>query len=139
MANTGFGSYQTGEVVYQGYSAQTASASGKVIFWSNNVLHLKQISGHFVSTQPIIGMASNSNYVFNSYQVQPQTLAQIVVTPTPTDANSSTLHTYTTTITETPDINPIVTTSSNFSGDMLTQFGLDNLEKEQENPIDLGS
>lgn len=139
MANTGFGSYKTNEVVYQGYSAHTASATGKVIMWNNNILHLKEINGHFVSTQPIIGLASNSNYVFNSYQVLPKQLVQIVITPSPTDANSNTAYTYTTTITETPYINPTVTTSSDFSGDMLTQFGLDNLEKEQENPIDLGS
>jgi hypothetical protein len=140
MAPNGVGSYQTGEVVYQGYSSGTATASGKVVFWTNNNLHLTNINGNFVSSEPIVGVVSNSNYVFNSYQVQPQNLAQIVVVPNPTDANSTTQYTYTTAITETPFIdNTVITSSDRLAGDLsLNTFGIDDLHVQQENQIDLG-
>jgi hypothetical protein len=103
MANTGFGSYQTGEVVYQGYSAPMSTSTGKVVSWSNNTLQLSEINGNFVSTEPIIGMISNSNYVFESYKIVPIKLAQIDVVPNPLSANANSNYTYTTTITEYPD------------------------------------
>lgn len=100
MATTGTGTYQTGEIVYQGYSATTATATAKVIIFSNNNLHLTNIQGNFISDLPIIGIVSNSNYVFNSYEVQPQVLATIDIKPNPLTANANTNYTYTTTITE---------------------------------------
>ena len=102
MANTGIGTYQTGEVVYQGYSAPMSSATAKVVMWSNNTLHLSQINGNFVSTEPIIGVVSNSNYVFQSYKISPVNLAKIDIVPNPLLANANN-YTYTTTITEYPD------------------------------------
>jgi hypothetical protein len=129
MAQTGTGTYQTGEVVYQGYSAHTAAATGKVVSWSNNILHLKEINGNFVSTEPIIGLVSNSNYVFTSYQVVPLNLAQIVVTPNPASATANDKYTYTTTITETPDIHS-VQDSSKLYGDLMLQFGIDDMLTE---------
>ena len=104
MVPTGTGTYQTGEVVYQGYSASTATATGKVVLWSNNNLHLTEINGNFISDLPIIGIVTNSNYVFNSYEMQPQVLAKIDVKPNPPTANANTDYTYTTTITEFPNI-----------------------------------
>lgn len=104
MTTPGIGTYQTGEVVYQGYSATNATASAKVVLWSNNNLHLTNIQGNFVSNLPIVGAISNSNYVFNDYQVHPQNLAQIVVEPNPFDATANSNYTYTTTITEAPNI-----------------------------------
>lgn len=104
MANTGIGTYQLGEVVYQGYSANQATATGKVVVWNNNTLHLTNINGNFVSDQPIIGLVSNGNYVFNSYQVLPQKMAIIDIKPNPIDAEVDEPYTYTTTITESPNI-----------------------------------
>jgi hypothetical protein len=104
MANTGIGVYQTGEVVYQGYSVNTATATGKVLLWSNNKLTLTDINGNFVSSQPIVGLNTNANYLFNSYQVQPIDYVQIVTTPNPPTANANSNYTYNTTITETPNI-----------------------------------
>jgi hypothetical protein len=140
MASGGLGKYQTGEIVYQGYSSGTSTASGKVVSWSNNNLNLTNINGNFVSSQPIIGMISNANYVFQSYQIQPNYLAQIVVVPNPTDANAITQHTYTTTITEEPNIdNVVITSAADFAGDVnLNTFGIDDLQEQQENITDLG-
>jgi hypothetical protein len=107
MAQPGIGTYQAGETVYQGYSAQSATASGKVVLWDNNTLHLTNIDGNFVSNQPIIGLVSNSNYIFDSYtpqSAQYEQVAKIVVVPNPLTANANSDYTYTTTITETPNL-----------------------------------
>ncbi len=106
MANTGTGKYQTGEIVYQGYSAQESTASGRVVLWTNNILHLTNIQGNFVSDARIIGTKTNSNYQFTSYVVPAQKVATITVVPNPTTANSANAnvdYTYTTTITEFPN------------------------------------
>ena len=107
MTEPGIGTYQTGEVVYQGYSASMATATAKVVLWDNNTLHLTNIQGNFVSSEPIIGLISNSNYLFNSYSTTNtpfQQSARIVVTPNPANANANSNYTYTTTITEAPNI-----------------------------------
>jgi len=142
IANTGVGSYQAGEIVYQGYTPQISTATAKVVSWnsSNNVLHLTNINGNFVSSSPIIGTTTNSNYTFNSYQVQPKNLSQIVTTPTPTDASANDKYNYTTIITETPNINTNVVSSVPFNTDlMLNIYGIDDLHTQQANTIDLGS
>ena len=139
MANTGVGLYTTGEVVYQGYSVNTSTASGTVVQFTNNQLVLSSISGNFISNQSIIGLNSNANYVFTSYNVEPKKYAQIIQTPSPTDANSSTLYTTTTQIFETPNTISSVINTNNFSGDLSTVFGKDDLSTEIENSIDLGS
>lgn len=139
LANTGFGIYQTGEVVYQGYTINSATATAKVVVSSNNQISLTNINGNFVSNQPIIGAISNANYLFTGYTLQPTSYAQIITTSEPTDANASTLYTYTNQIYETPNTNPVVVNTNNFSGDLSQVFGKDDLQIEQENPIDLGS
>jgi len=107
MTTPGIGTYQVGEIVYQGYSATSATATAKVVLWENNSLHLTNINGNFVSSEPIIGLVSNSNYIFHSYEnysTQYKETARIVVTPNPANANANSNYTYTTTITEDPNI-----------------------------------
>jgi len=107
MSVAGTGTYQTGETVYQGYSIGTATASGKVIVWSNNTLHLTNINGNFISSIPVWGTISHANYNFTDYNVTSQKsaqLAEIIVVSNPTTANSNGPYTYTTTITEYPNI-----------------------------------
>lgn len=137
MSDAGVGLYQAGEIVYQGYSVEAPTASARVVFFNNNILRLTNIQGNFISNLPIIGARTNSNYLFNSYQVEPQQLAKIYVTPTPTDANANTLYTYTTDIMEAPDIENGLVLSSSFVGDAMVQIGTDDLQTEQENPTDL--
>jgi len=140
VANTGFGSYQVGEIVYQGTSLSLSTASAKVVNFSslNNQLTLTNINGNFVSTQPIIGATTNSNYMFNSYSLPTQKLAQIITTASPTDANANSSYTYTSQVAELPNTSNNIINTTNFSGDLLTVYGNDNLNNEQENPIDLG-
>ena len=103
LANTGgIGHYQAGEIVYQGYNLTTATATAKVIEYTNTVsqLVLTNINGNFVSNQPIIGVNTNSNYTFNSYQVAPHKYVTITDTPSPNTANANSLYTISSTITE---------------------------------------
>ena len=75
--NSGIGEYQIGEIVYQGYSAPTAVATGKVVLWNNNVLTLTNINGNFVSNLPIRAASSSTSYKFTSYIPSPTKLVQI--------------------------------------------------------------
>lgn len=97
---SGIGSYQEGETVYQGYSAPMATATARVTYWKDNTLKLTNINGNFVSNLPIIGLISNANYQFTSYNITPKKLVQIDVVPDPLDANVGDPWTANTTITE---------------------------------------
>lgn len=77
--SSGVGTYQIGEVVYQGYSYHNATASAKVMLWNNNKLRLTNIDGNFISTEPIYGMRNSANYRFSSYNVNQGEYAQIDV------------------------------------------------------------
>ena len=132
MANTGKGRYQVGEIVYQGYSPTTSTATGKVVLWENNQLHLTSINGNFVSSEPITGVVSSSNYIFTSYNVisqQPVETAQIIITPNPPNANANSNYTYVTSISESNGAPVIVTsaglTASDYYGteDLLGESG----------------
>jgi hypothetical protein len=87
MASTGLGQYQIGELVYQGHSPALSTASGRVVSWVNKNLTLGNLLGNFVSNQSIIGQTSNASWKFLNYQVVPEQLAQVVVTPLFGDAS----------------------------------------------------
>jgi hypothetical protein len=76
-ANTGYGDYQFNEMVYQGYSLGTASATASVTDWNNNTLYLNNINGNFMSTLPIIGSRSLASYMFSSYQTPENQFVEI--------------------------------------------------------------
>lgn len=97
--NDGVGEYQVGEIVYQGYSMHTASASARVVAWSNNKLTLKEINGNFISTKHVVGMNTNASYLFSSY-IAPHKFVQIDVTTDPPTANVGDNYTYVTSIQE---------------------------------------
>ena len=125
MSASGIGPYTDGEIVYQGYSLQTATATAKVSNYSNNTLTVTDIQGNFVSSMPIYGAQSRAQYTFTSYSVVPKKLAQIIITPVPLDANVNSPYTLLTTIIETPDIinEPIVTAYDVFGDLGDNQFG----------------
>ena len=100
---TGVGEYQVGEIVYQGYSRATAVATAKVIFWSNNILHLTDINGNFVSNLPIQASSSQTSYKFTSYIPSAKKQVQIDIVPNPSDANVASNWVADTTITELPN------------------------------------
>jgi hypothetical protein len=140
MTTPGTGTYRAGESVYQGFSAVNSTATAKVVSFNNNVLQLTNINGNFVSSQPIYGITTNASYLFDSYQLMPTQYTQIVTVANPTDANSNVAYTYTTTVQEDVKIVKPVLTSNGFNVDLGTNvFGIDDLQSEQENPIDLGN
>ena len=104
LSNVGTGTYKIGEIAYQGYSLNTATATGVVVDFKTNgtitELYLNNISGNFISSQSIIGSQTNSKYTFTSYYVSPIEYAKIKVVPNPTTANANSIYTYTTTIQE---------------------------------------
>jgi hypothetical protein len=103
MRTPGIGTYKIGEYVYQGYSPNTSTATGKVISWNNSALHLTNIQGNFVSSQPIYSTNSNANYVFESYNMAgniTQQLAQIAITANPESANANSMYTFVESISE---------------------------------------
>ncbi len=97
---TGTGDYKIGELVYQGYSSINSTASAKVTGWSNNKLSLVNIDGNFVSSQPVYGQSTNTNYKFTSYNVVPSQRVEINIVPDPLNANAASPWTANTTITE---------------------------------------
>ena len=99
-AASGTGTYQIGETVYQGYTPQTSTATAKVVLWTNNKLHLTNINGDFVSTQPIYGVNTMANYKFTSYNIAPKKFVQIDTTPNPSTANVTSSYTANTVMTE---------------------------------------
>jgi hypothetical protein len=102
MSNTGVGSYQPSERIYQGYSLNTATATAVVKTWSNttNTLIATGVSGNFISNQPIIGAITNANHRFVSFTLTPDLYANSVTTATPNTANASSTYEYNTVITE---------------------------------------
>jgi hypothetical protein len=99
---SGNGTYQIGETVYQGYTTQTSTATARVVLWTNNKLHLNNINGNFISTEPIYGVNTRANYKFSSYNIVPQKFVQIDTTPKPLTANATSSYTANTVITEYP-------------------------------------
>jgi hypothetical protein len=142
MDSSSTGIYKINEIVYQGYSLGTAIATAKVVKFdeTTNVLTVNSIQGNFVTGKKIVGVQSNTKYGLNSISHIPLNLSQIIITPTPTDANTNVSYGYTTTINEPPNIAANVLTTYNFFGDLLDNtFGTDDWLSESENPIDLGS
>lgn len=104
LATPGFGNFKVGEMIYQGVSLNTSTATAKVVGWVNGKLSVQNVSGNFVTGQPIYGAASKAHYVFNSYNSAskeiPSQYVQIVSEPNPASANADSDYTYMTTITE---------------------------------------
>jgi hypothetical protein len=137
MNTGGFGDYIVGETVYQGPSNAMSTASGQVVSWLyGNTLTISNLNGNFVSNTSLIGQQSNANWSFYGYNLVPQQMARIIVVPEPTDVTGNNAYTYTTDITETTNINP-VTMEVDFAGDLNTEVGRDDLNKENENITDL--
>jgi len=65
-ANSGIGTYQLGEMVYQGFSYRTSTATAQVVSYdaTNKNLYLNNIQGNFVSNVPVVGVNSLASYNF---------------------------------------------------------------------------
>ena len=103
--SNGFGTFETSEIVYQGYSYETSSATAKVADWvpASNTLTITDISGHFTTGANIIGLQSNATWNANTFIIDPGASATITVTPNPSNVVLPNNYTYTTVITEFPN------------------------------------
>jgi hypothetical protein len=135
----GFGNYKINEKVYQGYSLDTATATGTVVGWNptSKLLEISFSHGHFITGTPLIGMSTDAKWNVCNIDLKPNKLVQTIITPTPTDATSVDNYTYTTQMFEYPDFPQTITTSSDFSGDLLFEMGSDDLLIQNERVIDL--
>lgn len=102
VAPGGFGTYKVGEIVYQGYSLNTATATAKVLSFNGTNLLLSNIDGNFVSNMPIKGSLSNASYEYTSYTSGSFKAATVDVKVEPPTANVNDHWTANTTITEFP-------------------------------------
>jgi hypothetical protein len=79
----GESNYKVGELVYQGSSASTSTAIGRVVAWDslNRKLILDSLNGNFLSGQKMIGMTSNASWLFISYTIRTVDYVNITTTP----------------------------------------------------------
>ena len=98
----GLGNYEIGELVYQGTTAPLATATATVVSWSanNKQLIVNNAEGNFVSSANLVGINSGAIWTFNSYEVTPEKYSDIIITPSPNNANANSTYTYNTIITE---------------------------------------
>ena len=98
----GLGNYQINERVYQGPTSELATATAQVVSWSSNnkQLIVNNAQGNFVSNTNLVGINSGAVWSFNSYSIQPEEYANIIITTNPSNANATSNYTYTTVITE---------------------------------------
>jgi hypothetical protein len=104
MNTGGLGTYRIDEIVYQGYSYETATATANVVSWNSNTrsLFINNLSGHFVSGQKVIGLSTNSTWTANTFSTDTPNTVTITVTPNPSNVVLPNNYTYTTVITESP-------------------------------------
>jgi len=108
LSNTNsFGSYQLGEIVYQGGNLPDANATAVVVGWNPTaeILNLANVSGIIAANVPLVGANSAATFVVET-AANNLTLATISVTPNPANANSDMDYGFTTVITESPNTFP---------------------------------
>ena len=137
MSTTGIGTYQIGEMVYQGYPGYNI-ATGVVTSYINNQLLVTNVLGNFTIDRPIIGLTTGASHPITSFGQTPVQFAQIITSPIATDSTANTVLGYTTTINEPPNIANTIITTTDFSGDVMFEYGVDDLMTESENVTDLG-
>jgi hypothetical protein len=102
MANTGFGSYKTKELVFQGYSLGTATATAEVVSFSNTThkLVVTNLEGNFKSNTTLVGASTQSEFTLKNFTIANTWMATIDTKVTPNTATSNSTFSYVTTIQE---------------------------------------
>lgn len=106
MSVGGLGNYKEGETVYQGYSYSTATSVAKVVSWNSSIkrLEVHDLIGHFVTGQALTGLDSNATWTPSSAVTESNKLMSVTVTPNPSNVIPPNNYTYTTVVTEFPNI-----------------------------------
>lgn len=102
MANTGFGTFKEGELVFQGYNLNSATATGVVQKFntSNYELTINQVTGNFKTNTVVHGVTTASEYTLSSFKTNNGLLVTIDVTYTPNTALANGNFQYVTSVTE---------------------------------------
>ena len=100
--SSGSGSYKEKEFVYQGFSLKDHTAIGQVVKYdtTNNILHLTQIRGDFITTLPIVGSTSRASHYYTTSSPASGKMVQIDSVVDPYSANVNGNWTANTNITE---------------------------------------
>jgi hypothetical protein len=109
LQSGGLGNYTLGSTVYQGYSFDTNSATGKVVDWNSTtrLLTIQDPIGHFIAGQPLKCLTTNATWTIQTLQFVESTAARIIVTPNPSNVVLPNNYTYTTSISEYPNLTDI--------------------------------
>ena len=100
---SGYGTYKSGEFVYQGTSLRDSIANATVVRYdtTNQILYLTNLNGDFISSSPLVGSVTNAKYYFTSSSPNANNaLVTIDVTVSPAGANVISNWTANTVITE---------------------------------------
>jgi hypothetical protein len=104
MSPAGFGIYKEGETVYQGYSLDTASATGTVLYYSNTTdqMVITDINGGFKTNTEIIGLDSFAEYTLLSVDGVNANNKMVTINSSvnPANATINSAYTIVTTVTE---------------------------------------
>jgi hypothetical protein len=106
LFSSGSGTFQTGELVYEGRSLNTANVTAKVKSWSpdTNKLIITDTSGILKAGKYIFGATSNAAYNIASFGTNDNQLTNLTVEPNPNTANVNTAFGFDTTLHEFPNI-----------------------------------
>ena len=100
----GSGTYQIGEIVYEGRTLQTSNVTAVVKSWdpNSNTLIVIDTSGVLHSGRYFTGATSNASYNISTFDVVNTQLVNTIVRPSPNTADINTAFGYDTTVTEFP-------------------------------------
>lgn len=102
----GSGTYQAGELVYEGPTLSAANVTAKVKSWTpdQNKLIITDTSGVLKSGRYLFGASSNAAYNIASFGTNDNQLTNLTVQPNPNTANVNTAFGFDTTLEEFPNI-----------------------------------
>jgi hypothetical protein len=85
----GTGNYKVGELVFNGPTLFSSSATAFVKNWvpASNALFVEETSGYFTAGTNLTGVISHASHQINSFALNNNKLTNLVVTPNPPTAN----------------------------------------------------
>ena len=107
VSNTGgIGTYQTGELVFEGEKLDSANSTAFVYSWNptTNSLVVTDVNGVMQTGKYITGAVSNASYNIASFATNELQLSKLVVLPTPNTANANTAFGFDLTVQDFPNI-----------------------------------
>lgn len=78
----GLGTYQPGEIVYQGTALESSKASAVVVSWAPTLNRLEVVNtiGRFMTNTPLIGSINHGSFDLVNYEIRPIPLETLIIT-----------------------------------------------------------